>query len=302
MFADVVEDLPEVGQPVTGYKLVYHASNGKYYKYMNMDPYELEYAISQNKDPAPNFYDDRPNDLIEKRSKGWDDDEMRKYTRALSRGLSPADAFYKVTSMPAGYYFWMSKELAYEYARNVAKEPSRNSKVVMSGISLSGIEDRNTGVFIKSSSPQYMKAFRLQYADHQRIMKEFDAANGVVTDEEGYRHPTKAQDREFEKIKQQEARYVDKTRYGFKVGRFELLRVEGNVAKKTKNALDDENEGSVMNDMMFAKEDPIATFDIQGHEIPVISFQDYVGDQPVWKPEGGIHFKKSGYGSSAFWM
>lgn len=99
-------DLPE-GTPVTGYKLVYHASNGDYYPYMNRDPFAIERYIQQIKGPPL----------------------KRDVFNVGAPNIKTPDDFDPDRPMPLGYYYWQDKALAEEYADWAAPQPQAHSRI-----------------------------------------------------------------------------------------------------------------------------------------------------------------------------
>lgn len=136
-----IEDLPlPEGTPVTGYKLVYHASDGNYYPYMNRDPFWLEDSIQQGEEhEAP--YEKSGISTITLESR------VQELTAPQHPGEEPfrlpLEAIYYLTQFPTpfGYYYWQDKGVAEAYARWAAPQPSQHSTVNRKSVVEEGKQD-----------------------------------------------------------------------------------------------------------------------------------------------------------------
>ena len=216
-------DLPE-GAPVTGYKLVYHASNGKYYPYMNRDPWTLESSIMTG---ASESFDTPYN------------------TEGVST-LPPQDG------MPTGYYYWADKGIAEDYAKWASPQPSHHSTTNL-----------NTVVVGEGEEWHYKEmpdgTFAMPGATILPWYDKESPASGQV-------HPKQT----------------------VLMGRYELVRVEGEHVPKTANWMDEANEGHVMNNMKIYPE-PLMVFNIRGQKLDTIEpFDKYIAQQRPYLTEGKV--------------
>lgn len=117
-------DLPE-GTPVTGYKLVYHATDDNYYMFQNRNPYGIEADISRPPDYIPeNVRQFTEHMSPEKRYQFTSEGSLKqdRYQKDEPNvWIQPSEGVF-----PHGYYYWKDRAAAEEWAKWAAPQPSQH--------------------------------------------------------------------------------------------------------------------------------------------------------------------------------